>query len=134
MSDDNPFIESWFKTLKFHVSYPGKFKTITETRRWFADFVHAYNGSHLHSGLHYMTPMQVRKGAYPDIVQRRNETMQKAYENNTLRWSNGIKQLPEKHIVYLNPTADTRIELKQKSERKSAMNRFALEYEERFNL
>ncbi len=70
VSDDNPFIESWFKTLKFHVSYPGKLKKITGARTWFADFVHAYNGSHLHSGLHYMTPMQVRKGEYPDIVKK----------------------------------------------------------------
>jgi len=120
VSDDNPFIESWFKTLKTHVSYPGKFKTITDARTWFADFVHSYNGSHKHSGLHYITPLQVRNGEYPDIVKKRNQAMQKAYRNNPIRWSNGVKLLPEKHVVYLNPTADTRIELKRKSERKSA--------------
>lgn len=120
VSDDNPFIESWFKTLKTHVSYPGQFKTNIDAKTWFADFVHAYNGSHKHSGLHYLTPLQVRNGEYPDIVKKRNEAMQRAYRNNSIRWSNGVKQLPERHIVYLNPTADTRIKLRQKSERKSA--------------
>lgn len=120
VSDDNPFIESWFKTLKTHVSNPGMFKTITEARTWFADFVHSYNGTHMHSGLHYITPLQVRNGEYSTIIRKRNTAMQEAYEKNPIRWSNGVKQLPERHIVYLNPTADTRIELKQKSERKSA--------------
>ena len=120
VSDDNPFIEAWFKTLKSHVSYPGKFKSIVDARIWFADFVHTYNGSHCHSGLHYLTPMQVRNGEYRNIARNRNETMKKAFLKNPLRWSNGVKQLPEKYVVYLNPTADTRIELKQKSERKSA--------------
>lgn len=120
ISDDNPFIEAWFKTLKTHVSYPGKFKSIADARIWFADFVHSYNGAHSHSGLHYITPMQVRSGEYSEIIIKRNETMKMAYKKNPLRWSNGVKQLPKKHIVYLNPSADTRIKLKQQTGGKAA--------------
>lgn len=120
VSDDNPFIESWFKTLKTHVSYPGKFKTITDARRWFANFVDSYNGSHSHSGLYYITPHQVRNGEYSKIVKKRNKAMKNAYNNNPIRWSNGVKQLPVEHVVYLNPAADTRIKIKLKSKGKVA--------------
>lgn len=120
VSDDNPFIESWFKTLKNHITYPQKFRTLENARTWFADFVNSYNGSHQHSGLNYITPAQVRSGKYSSIIQKRNETMKKAYSKNPVRWSNGVKQLPEQHIVYLNPSADTRIKLKQKSKNRAA--------------
>ena len=120
VSDDNPFIESWFKTLKYHVSYPGSFKSITDARQWFADFVSSYNYGHKHSGLNYITPMQMRNGEYTAIVNLRNKTMKAAYKKNPLRWSNGVKQLPKKHIVVLNPSADTRIKLEQKKGGKAA--------------
>lgn len=115
ISDDNPFIESWFKTLKTHVSYPGKFNSIYNARNWFAKFVHIYNNSHKHSGLHYITPVKVRNGEYNSIVRTRNVTMQKAYKKNPIRWSNPVKQLPKTHTVFLNPSADTRLKLKDKS-------------------
>ena len=120
VSDDNPFIESWFKTMKYDVSYPGKFKTITLAREWFAGFVHNYNTAHSHSGLNYMTPIQVREGKYLSIAKKRNRIMLKAKKRNPIRWSNKIKQLPEKHVVYLNPSADTRIKIKADKELKIA--------------
>ncbi|NPD74496.1 integrase core domain-containing protein, partial [Oceanispirochaeta sp. M1] len=120
VSDDNPFIESWFKTLKYHVSYPGKFKSIAESREWFAGFVHNYNTAHSHSGLNFITPFQVRNGNYKSIIIKRNKAMIKAQKKNPLRWSNHVKQLPETHVVYLNPSADTRIKIKAEKERKFA--------------
>ncbi|MBF9019051.1 IS3 family transposase, partial [Oceanispirochaeta sp. M2] len=92
VSDDNPFIESWFKTLKYHVSYPGKFKSIAESREWFAGFVHNYNTAHSHSGLNFITPFQVRNGNYKSIIIKRNKAMIKAQKKNPLRWSNHVKQ------------------------------------------
>lgn len=112
VSDDNPFIESWFKTLKYHVSYPGKFKTLSNAREWFSTFIDFYNTSHSHSGLNFITPMQMRNGEYKTIAEKRNKTMMKAYKKNPLRWSHQVKMLPQKHIVYLNPSADTRIKIK----------------------
>ncbi len=120
ISDDNPFIESWFKTMKYDVSYPGKFESIIQAREWFASFVHNYNTAHSHSGLNYMTPFQVRNGEYLSIVKTRNKTMLEAQKQNPIRWSGKAKQLPENHVVYLNPSADTRIKIKAEKKRKKA--------------
>ena len=120
VSDDNPFIESWFKTMKYDVSYPGKFETISGAREWFAGFVHNYNTAHSHSGLHYMTPNQVRSGEYEAIVKKRNKAMLGARKCNPIRWGKKVKQLPEEHVVFLNPSADTRIKIKAEKEREKA--------------
>ena len=119
ISNDNPFIESWFKTLKYDVSYPGKFESLTDAREWFAVFVHQYNTSHSHSGLHFITPKQIRDGKYETIVNKRNKTMIEAQKRNPQRWSSSAKQLPKEHIVYLNPSADTRLSLKLVKEEKA---------------
>ena len=120
VSDDNPFIESWFKTLKYDVSFPKAFKSIGDARLWLANFVAAYNSSHRHSGLHYMTPLQVRKGEYGETARKRNETMKAANCKNPQRWSQGVKQLPLEHCVYLNPTAETRLKIQQISAKQVA--------------
>ncbi len=110
VSNDNPFIESWFKTLKYGISYPGKFASMAEARTWFAVFVHSYNTNHSHSGLHFITPNQIRTGQYEAIVEDRNAVMKAAQEKNPVRWSRHVKQIPEKHVVYLNPSVATRIQ------------------------
>ncbi len=107
VSNDNPFIESWFKTLKYDVSYPGNFSSIDEAREWFAMFVNNYNTGHAHSGLQYITPRQMRNGEYTSIVQNRNKVMMEAKSRNPLRWSRHAKQLPEEHIVTLNANSLT---------------------------
>jgi putative transposase len=106
--------------LKFHVSYPGRFKSIAESREWFAGFVHNDNTAHSHSGLNFITSFQVRNGNYKLIIKKRNKVMVQAQIENPLRWSNHVKQLSETHVVYLNPSADTRIKIKAKKERKIA--------------
>lgn len=112
ISNDNPFIESWFKSLKYDVAYPGKFSGIDAARQWFTDFVHAYNTRHSHSGLYFITPGQMRNGEYESIAENRNRVMKEAYRKTPHRWSQKVKQLPDKHLVVLNPSADTRIKLK----------------------
>jgi len=118
ISNDNPFIESWFKTLKHNVSFPGKFSCIADARIWFANFVDFYNTRHSHSGLHFITPQKMREGKYESIVKNRNIVMIEAKKRNPQRWSGRAKQLPETHVVYLNPSADTRITLKKNMEKK----------------
>ena len=114
VSDDNPFIESWFKTMKYDISYPGKFNSISFARQWYGQFVHIYNTEHKHSGLHYMTPKQVREGKYSKIANSRNKVMKKAFKRNPSRWGRKVKLIPETHIVCLNPSMDTRINSKLK--------------------
>jgi transposase InsO family protein len=90
ISNDNAFIESWFKTLKYSVSYPGHFTSLEQAREWFANFVHEYNTRHLHSGLDYVTPLQVNTGVAEAIYQTRNETLERAKTNHPGRWKRNI--------------------------------------------
>lgn len=85
-SNDNAFIESWHKTLKYTVAYPAPFSAIAEARIWFSGFVDGYNHRHLHSGLDYVTPWQAHTGEATQIYQRRNETLDRARSDNPQRW------------------------------------------------
>ena len=80
VSDDNPYIESFFKTLKYKCGYPHHFESIGHARKWFADFIHWYNFEHKHSGLQFITPMQKRQGKHFMLFANRNEVIRKALE------------------------------------------------------
>lgn len=85
-SNDNAFIESWHKTLKYSVNYPRFFTSLQQAREWYAEFVHWYNTEHLHSGLGYVTPLQRRNGEANSIYETRNKTIADARLRNPLRW------------------------------------------------
>lgn len=87
VSDDNPFIESFFKTLKYRCGYPHHFESIEHARNWFADFIHWYNFEHKHSGLQFVTPMQKRNGEHFKLYKNRNAVILAARKKNPLRWS-----------------------------------------------
>lgn len=108
VSNDNPFIESFFGIMKYSIKYPGRFKSIEEAREWMAEFVSYYNNYHRHSGIYYFTPKQMRTGDFKEIVEIRNETMQKAFKKNPARWSKKLKQWKKEHVVYLNPSFETK--------------------------
>lgn len=102
-SNDNAFIESWHKTLKYSVGYPSLFANVGTARIWYADFVHWYNNSHQHSGLAYATPMQVRTGKAEELFSQRNKTILEAKERNPQRWrTDKIRKyaLPEVKTTY----------------------------------
>ncbi|WP_081468751.1 integrase core domain-containing protein [Sphaerochaeta pleomorpha] len=88
-SNDNAFIESWHRTLKYSVGYPKQFSTISTARIWYADFVAWYNSCHLHSGLSYVTPIQVRKGEAQQLYSERNKTIIEAKAAHPERWRKG---------------------------------------------
>ena len=103
-SNDNPYIESLFKTLKYSSGYPIRFKDIEQAREWMADFVNWYNTEHLHSSIGYVTPKQMRDGSAVDIFKKRNEVMQMAKLKNPEYWGSRDTicwGAPEK--VVLNP-------------------------------
>lgn len=88
-SNDNAFIESWHKTLKYTVGYPERFSSLCHARSWYAEFVHWYNTVHLHSGLGYVTPDQRRTGAATAIYEARNRILQQACLRTPHRWRSG---------------------------------------------
>ena len=78
VSNDKPFIESLFKTLKFRVNYPLRFRDLAHTREWMASFVNWYNPEHQHSSIGHVTPQQMRSGEAKLIFERRNAVMRQA--------------------------------------------------------
>ena len=101
VSEDNPFSESLFKTLKYRPGYPGKFQSLNEARNWVANFVHWYNFEHRHSGIGYVTPEQRSSGQDRIILAKRAETFAKARERNPLRWSRYSKKWEYQGTVIL---------------------------------
>lgn len=101
VSEDNPYSESLFKTLKYHAGYPKMFENLTSAKNWVADFVYWYNNVHRHSGINYVTPNQRHTGEDKAILTARRETFKKAREANPSRWSGIIKDWKEINTVSL---------------------------------
>ncbi len=79
VSDDNPFIESLFRTLKYRPEYPHKpFDTIEAARAWVTAFVAWYNAEHRHSGIRFVTPDQRHDGRENDVLANRVRVYERA--------------------------------------------------------
>lgn len=110
VSDDNPYSESLFKTLKYTAGYPKFFSTLQDARMWTADFVDWYNITHKHSGIGFITPEQRHTGAGEKILSKRNVLLLEAYAKHPERWSSSVKKWDYQKIVYLNPAVETKQE------------------------
>ena len=114
VSDDNPYSEALFRTVKYHRSYPGHFNCIEDAREWLAGFVHWYNTEHLHSGIGYVTPASRRDGSAQGVIDRRNETYMRAFLSHPERWANKPKLWATPNVVRLNPEKTKAVSLVQK--------------------
>jgi transposase InsO family protein len=103
VSDDNPFSESLFKTMKYRPGYPGSFDTIEEARAWISRFVEWYNREHRHSSIKYVTPEMKHSGQENEILNIRKEVYKKAKEKHPKRWSGKIRNWDAVQLVTLNP-------------------------------
>lgn len=104
VSDDNPFSEALFKTLKYRPSYPeGAFASLEEAREWVTRFVRWYNHEHLHSGIRFVTPASRHVGSDVDILHNRHVVYQKAKLAHPLRWSRQTRNWSVIQEVRLNP-------------------------------
>ena len=105
VSDDNPYIESLFGTMKSRVGYPKKpFETLAHAQTWVDGFVRWYNEDHRHSGLNWITPMDRHTGRERLLLCRREETYRRARFRHPARWSRGIRDCSPAPAVTLNPT------------------------------
>lgn len=86
VSDDNPFSESLFKTIKYDPSCPDRFESIDHARDWTSDFLHLYATEHRHSGLGRHTPASVFTGTAHQIRQRRQHALDKYYAQHPERF------------------------------------------------
>jgi len=110
VSNDNPYSESLFRTLKYCPQWPNKgFADIDEARLWVAEFIGWYNNEHRHSRISFVTPSQRHQGKDEAILKNRIHVYTKAKETNRLRWSRGIRKWAYIKGVELNPENRDRI-------------------------
>jgi len=119
VSDDNPYSESLFKTLKYHPTYPlvDKFETISDARHWVEAFVGWYNNKHLHSGLKFVTPHQRHMGEDKNILLKRDSVYQQAKQRNPNRWSGTTRNWSLSGVVLLNPNSGIKKKYGQKGKK-----------------
>lgn len=86
VSDDNPFSESLFKTIKYDLNCPHHFVDIDHARTWTTEFLHRYATEHRHSGLGRHTPHEVHTGIAADTQHRRQRALDRAYVNHPERY------------------------------------------------
>ena len=103
VSDDNPYIESLFKTLKYCPEYPSKpFGSTEEANAWVAKFVFWYNNIHLHSGIKYVTPISRHEMRDDKILENRKKVYEEAKMKNPNRWPGKTRNWDKIDKVYLN--------------------------------
>lgn len=104
VSNDNPYSESIFRTLKYRPNYPEKpFENLVSARRWITEFVSWYNKEHLHSAIKFVTPEQRHNGEDIALLKARDEVYQRAKKKNPIRWSGETRNWEPVREVYLNP-------------------------------
>jgi putative transposase len=86
VSNDNPFSESEFRTMKYRPHYPGIFTDTDTARTWVGDYAPWYNQQHHHSGIALFTPAQVHDGTWEHIWHQRDHTQQAYYNTHPERF------------------------------------------------
>ncbi len=104
VSDDNPYSESLFKTLKYHPGFPNKpFDNIEEARKWVHGFQYWYNEVHRHSALKFVTPGQRHRGEDIALLEQRRILYESSKASRPERWAGTTRNWRPVEIVNLNP-------------------------------
>ena len=115
VSDDNPFSESLFKTMKYRPAYPKKpFENLLAARQWVGTFVRWYNDEHRHSAIGFVTPAQRHEGLDVALLSKRAEVYEAAKAKHPGRWSGATRNWKPVLVVYLNPEKQAADAVKQK--------------------
>ena len=104
VSDDNPYSESLFRTLKYRPEYPDRpFRSIRHAREWVRHFVRWYNDEHRHSSIRFVTPAQRHDGSDLALLQNREDVYEKARSKHPERWTGKTRNWSPITTVELNP-------------------------------
>ncbi len=104
VSDDNPFSEALFRTLKYRPEYPSQpFATLEAAQAWVTGFIDWYNTEHRHSAIRYVTPAQRHDGREEAILERRRRIYEAAQQEHPERWSGEVRNWTPVADVCLNP-------------------------------
>lgn len=104
VSNDNPYSESQFKTLKYRPEFPKQFGSVEDARSFCVSFFNWYNSQHYHSGIALLTPESVHYGRAPQVIAARQEVLHEAHRRNPdrfVRKAPAPQPLPE--AVWINP-------------------------------
>ena len=102
VSDDNPYSESLFRTVKYRHAYPGVFATVEEARAWMLAFVRWYNTGHKHRNLKFVSSAERHRGDDAVIFERRITVYEQARSKHPERWSRDIRNGSLPVEVWLN--------------------------------
>jgi hypothetical protein len=104
VSDDNPFSEALFKTLKYCPNYPlgGRFASLEAANSWVENFGHWYNNVHLHSGINLVTPASRHVNEDQAILDQRDVVYKAAQQKTPNRWSENTRDWSRVSSVELN--------------------------------
>ncbi|WP_080675689.1 IS3 family transposase [Yersinia pseudotuberculosis] len=104
VSNDNAYVESLFRTLKYVPQWPSSgFNHLEEARVWVDKFTRWYNEEHRHSGIGYVTPLQRHTGEDKALLAQRDKVYQAARAANPKRWSRQTRNWEWQESVTLNP-------------------------------
>jgi putative transposase len=90
VSNDNPYSEAQFKTMKYRPDFPKQFGSLMDARLWMRQFVVWYNTEHRHSGIGLLTPAVVHEGKAPVVLSARQEVLEGAYRAHPERFVRGV--------------------------------------------
>ena len=104
VSNDNPYSEALFRTVKYHPRWPSEgFNNLNEARLWVKDFVQWYNHEHRHSRIKFVTPQQRHSGEDINILKKRHALYRKVKKRHPERWSSSTRNWKHEPVVELNP-------------------------------
>jgi putative transposase len=110
VSNDNPFSESEFRTMKYRPNYPGIFEDLSAARAWVSAYVSWYNQHHRHSGIALFTPAEVHSGGWTQQWTQRDQALQAYYDVHPERFRNRPHTKSPSPIVGINLPAETTTE------------------------
>ena len=112
VSNDNPYSESLFKTLKYRPDYPVRaFENLFAARQWVGAFVQWYNHEHRHSAVRFVTPGQRHAGQDTVLLAKRVQVYEAAKTKHPQRWSGSTRNWEPVKVVHLNP--DQQVNMKK---------------------
>jgi transposase InsO family protein len=104
VSNDNPYSESLFKTLKYRPAYPRQaFENLLAARQWVGVFVQWYNEEHRHSAINFVTPVERHAGLDTALLEKRAIVYEAAKSRYPERWSGATRNWQPVLVVHLNP-------------------------------
>ena len=106
VSDDNPYSEAHFKTLKYQPDFPGSFGCLADARTWARQFFDWYNTEHHHTGIGLLTPADVHFGRAEAVRQQRQQVLALAFQKNPERFVKGLSCPPAVTCCGLDKSAE----------------------------